>query len=181
MHTLLCVCPPSVESLFPSVLSKSCNQIPLAFKVWFSGNSSSCCRTPRLGSLTWGSEPSHQWVDFCRLIVVQFVSRPASAYWILFYCDCAPSAVSLWLLLCLWMWGICFGEFQCLPVSDCSAVSCDSVLSQEGVSACPSSPPSWTSLLKPYRKFLCMKKVEIQYIKICLFTMLIASFDAQKF
>ena len=24
------------------------------------------------------------------------------------------------------MWGICFGEFQCLPVDDCSAVSCDS-------------------------------------------------------
>ena len=24
------------------------------------------------------------------------------------------------------MWGIFFGEFQCLPVDDCSAVSCDS-------------------------------------------------------
>ena len=35
-------------------------------------------------------------------------------------------SVSLWLLLCLWMWGIFFGEFQCLPVDDCSAVSCDS-------------------------------------------------------
>ena len=33
MCTLLCVCPPRVESLFPPVLSKSCNQIPLAFKV----------------------------------------------------------------------------------------------------------------------------------------------------
>ena len=31
--TLLCVCPPRVESLFPPVLLKSCNQIPLAFKV----------------------------------------------------------------------------------------------------------------------------------------------------
>ena len=57
MHTLLCVCPPRVECLFPPVLSKSWNQIPLAFKVWFSGNSSSHCRTPRLGGLTWGSEP----------------------------------------------------------------------------------------------------------------------------
>ena len=26
------------------------------------------------------------------------------------------------------MWGIFFGEFQCLPVDDCSAVSCDSGL-----------------------------------------------------
>ena len=33
VHTLLCVCPPRVESLFPPVLSKSCNQILLAFKV----------------------------------------------------------------------------------------------------------------------------------------------------
>ena len=33
MCTLLCVCPPRVESLFPPVLSKSRNQILLAFKV----------------------------------------------------------------------------------------------------------------------------------------------------
>ena len=33
MHPLLCVCPPRVESLFLPVLSKSCNQILLAFKV----------------------------------------------------------------------------------------------------------------------------------------------------
>ena len=33
MCTLVCVCPPRVESLFLPVLSRSCNQIPLAFKV----------------------------------------------------------------------------------------------------------------------------------------------------
>ena len=33
MHTLLRVCPPRLDSLFPPVLSKSCSQIPLAFKV----------------------------------------------------------------------------------------------------------------------------------------------------
>ena len=33
---------------------------------------------------------------------------------------------SLWLLICLWMWGIFFGEVQYLPVNNCSAVSCDS-------------------------------------------------------
>ena len=125
MCTLLCVCPPRVESLFPPVLLKSYNQIPVGFKVWFSRNSSSCCRTPRLGSLTWGSEPSLQWVDFCGVSVLQFVSHPRSSYGIWFYCHCAPPAVSLWLLLCLWMWGIFFGEFRCLPFDDCSAVSCD--------------------------------------------------------
>ena len=126
MHTLLCVCPPRVESLFPPVLPKSCNQIPLAFKVWLSKNSSSRCRTPRLGSLTWGSEPSLQWLDFCGIIVLQCVSHPPSSYGIWFYCDCAPSTISLQLLLCLWMWGIFSGEFQCLPVDDCSAFSYDS-------------------------------------------------------
>ena len=125
MCTLLCVCPSRVESLFPPVPSKSCNPIPLAFKVWFSGNSSSRCWTLRLGSLTWGSEPSLQWVDFCGIIVLWFVSHPPSSYGIWFYCDCAPPTVLLQLLLCLWMWGIFFGEFQCLPVDDCSAVSCD--------------------------------------------------------
>ena len=126
MYTLLCVCSPRVESLFPPVLPKSCNQFPVAFKVWFSRNSSSRCRTPRLGSLTWGSEPSLQWVDFCGISVLQSVSHPPSSYGIWFYCDCAPPTVSLWLLFCLWMWVFLFGEFQCLPVDDCPAASCDS-------------------------------------------------------
>ena len=123
---LLCVCPPRVESLFPPVLLKACNQIPLGFKVWFSRNSSSCCQTPRFGSLAWGWEPSLQWVDFCGISVLQSVSHPPSSYGIRFCCDCAPPTVSLWLLLCLWMWGIFFGEFQCLPVDDCPAATCDS-------------------------------------------------------
>ena len=35
---------------------------------------------PQVGSLTWGSEPSLQWVDFCGIIVLQFVSHPPSSY-----------------------------------------------------------------------------------------------------
>ena len=112
-------------SLFPPVLSRSCNQIPLTFIVWFSRNSSSRCWTSRLGSLTWGSEPSLQCVDFCGISVVQFVSHPPSSYGICLYCDCAPPTVSLW-LLCLWKLDIFFCEFQCFPVNDFSAVSCDS-------------------------------------------------------
>ena len=126
MCTLLWVCPPRVESVFLPVLSKSCNQTPLTFKVWFSGNSPSHCWNPRLVSLMLCSEPSLQWVDFCGISVLQFVSHPPSSYGIWFYCDCTPPTVSLWLLLCLCMWGIFFGEFQCLPFDDCSAVSCDS-------------------------------------------------------
>ena len=131
VHTTLCVPSKSGVSV-PPVLSKSCNEIPLDFKVWFSKNSSSCCWTPRLGSLTWGSEPSLHWVDFCDMSVFQFVSHPPSSCGIWFYCDCAPPAISLWLLLFLWMWGIFFGEFQCLPVKDCSALSCDSAVLARG-------------------------------------------------
>ena len=127
MRTLLCVCPPRVESLFPPVLLKSCSEIPLAFKVWFSRNSSSRCRTP---TLMWGSEPSLQWMDFCGICVLQSVSHPPSSYGI--YCDCTPLTVSLWLLLCLWMWGIFFGDFQPLPVDDCPAASCDSCVLARG-------------------------------------------------
>ena len=126
MHTQLCVCHPGVESLFPPVLSKSCNQFPLGFKVWFSRNSSSCCWTPRLGSLMWGSERSLQWVDFCDISVLHSVSHPPTSSEIWFYCDGAPPTISFWLLLCLWMWGVFFGELQCLPVDDCPAASCDS-------------------------------------------------------
>ena len=54
------------------------------------------------------------------------MSHPPSSYGIWLYCDCDPPTVSLCLLLCLCMSGIFFGEFQCLPVNDCSAVSCDS-------------------------------------------------------
>ena len=126
MRILLCMCPTRVESLFPPVLLMSCNQIPLAFKVWFSRDSSSRCWTPRFGSLMSSSEPSLHWVDFCGISVLQFLSHSPSSYGVWFYCDCAPPTISLWLLLCLWMWGIFFGEFQCLPVNDCSAVSCDS-------------------------------------------------------
>ena len=126
MHTLFCVRPSRVGSLFPPVLSKSCNQFPLGFKVWFSMNSSSCCWTPRLGSLTWGPEPSLQWVDFCGISARPSVSHPHSRYGIWFYSDCAPPTVSLWLLLCPWTWGILLGEVQCLPVDDCPATSCDS-------------------------------------------------------
>ena len=126
MHALFRVHPPRMGSLFLPVLSKSWNQFPLGFKVWFSMNSSSHCRTSKLGSLMWGSEPSLQWVHFCGISVCQSVSHPPSHYGIWFYSDCAPPTISLWLLLCSWTWGILLGEVQRLPLNDCPAASCDS-------------------------------------------------------
>ena len=126
MCTLLCVCPPRVASLFPPVLSKSFNQIPPAFKVWFSRNSFSSCQTPRLGSLTWGSEPSLQWVVFCGISVLQFVNHLPQQLWdfiLLWICPSLRLIVASPFSLDV---GYLFGEFQCLPVDDCSAFSCDS-------------------------------------------------------
>ena len=124
-HTAFCVPCKSGVSVSPSPV-EVLQSNPASLQSWLSKNSSSHCWTSRLGSLTWGSEPSLQWVDFCGTSVLQFVSHPPSGYGIWFYCDCAPPTLSLWLLLCLWRWVIFFGEFQCVPVDDCSAVSCDS-------------------------------------------------------
>ena len=151
MRTLLCVCPPSVESVFPPALSKSCNQILLAFKIRFSGNSSSCCWTPRLGSLIRGSELSLQWVDFCGIIVLQFVSHPPCSYGIWFYCDCALPTISLWLPF-VFGCGVSFlvssNVFLSMTVQQLVVIL---LLSQQGVSTRPSTLPSSTC---PLRGFL---------------------------
>ena len=132
---------------FPqSCQSPTSNQIPLAFKAWFSRNSSSRCGTPRLGSLTWGSEPSLLWVGFCGISVLQFVRHPPISYGIWFYCDCAPPTVSLWFLLCLWMWGIFLVSSSVFLPMIVQQLVVIPLLSQEGVSAHPFTPPSWTSL-----------------------------------
>ena len=101
------VCALQDWSLIPPVLWKSNNQIPLGFKVRFPGDSQSLCQTPRLGSLTWGSEPSQQWKNFFGIIVFQFVGHPPGGYRIWFYCDCVPPTILL-RLLCLWKWGNLF-------------------------------------------------------------------------
>ena len=69
MCAKFCVCPPGLESLLPSVLWKFCNQIPLALKARFPGDSQSLCWIPRLGSLTWGSECSQQWENLLGLLL----------------------------------------------------------------------------------------------------------------
>ena len=140
-HITLCV-PSKSGVLFPPVLSKSCNQIPLAFKVWFFRNYLFHCQTPRLGSLMWGSEPSLQWLDFCGISVLHFVSHSPSSYGIWFYCDCAPPTVSLWFLLCLWMWVYFLLSSSVFLSMIVQLLVVIPVLSQEGVSARPSTLPS---------------------------------------
>ena len=95
-----------------------------AFKARFSGCSSFCYQSPRLGSLMWGSGLSLLWENFCGVIIFQFVGCPLSRYGICFYCDCAPPTLLLW-FLCLLDVGYLFCRFQLFFVNGCSAVSCD--------------------------------------------------------
>ena len=145
MYTLLSVCPPRVESLFLPVLLKSCNQIPLTFKVWFSGNSSSHCWTPTLGSLTWGSEPSLQWVDYCGIIVLKFVSHhPAvMGFDFIVIVPLLPSHCGFSFVFgCGVSFLVSSSVFLLMIVQQLVVIP---VLSQEGVSTCPTLP-SWTNL-----------------------------------
>ena len=102
-----CLCPPRLEFL---VLWKSCNQILLAFKVRLSGDSQPLCwvQVPRLGSLACGSELSKQWESFFGIMVIQFAGHSPGRYGIWLHYICAPPAILLQLLLCLWTWGIFF-------------------------------------------------------------------------
>ena len=66
MHTRFCLCPPGVESLVLPILWKSCNQIPLAFKVRFPGDSQSLllnpqARKPDVELTTFTTVGKHLW------------------------------------------------------------------------------------------------------------------------
>ena len=142
MHTLLCVCPPRVESLFPPVLSKSCNQIPVAFKVWFSRNSSSHCRTPRLGSLT-GSEPSLRgWTSVVQVFSSLWVTHPA--FMGFDFTVIAPLLQSHCGFSFVFGCGVSFlvssSVFLSMIVQQLVVIL---VFLQEGVRSRPSTPPSW--------------------------------------
>ena len=145
--TRFCRCPLRVESLFPPVLWKSCNHILLAFTVRFPWSSQSLCQIPKLGSLTWGSEPSQQQENFFGIINLQFVGCPSSRYGIWFYHDFTPLNILLWLLLCLWIWGIFFFFLVDSSVLLSMVVQLVDilVLSQEEMSAHTSNSPSWNS------------------------------------
>ena len=113
--TKFCLCPPKLESLYPLVLWKSYNQISLALKARFPGDSQPLCQIPRLGSLKLSSEPWQQCGSSFGIVLLS-VGRPPGRYRIWFYCNCVPPTFSLWLLLCLWMW---VSFFWWILVSSC--------------------------------------------------------------
>ena len=108
-----CVCPPSLESLFPLVLGKSCNQIPLGFKVRFPGDSQA--GKPAVGFWTFTALGG---------LLRYHCSHPPSGCGIWFCRDYTSPAILLQLLV--FGCGVCFfGSFQPPPVDACSTVSRD--------------------------------------------------------
>ena len=126
VHVRICVHPPTMKSLLPPVLWGSWNQTPLAFKATCSGGSYSQCWTHRLGCLTWGSELSQLWENFCNIIILQFVAHPPEWYGIWLYHLCAPPTISLWFLLYVFGCSISFLVGSSLfLINGYAAVSCD--------------------------------------------------------
>ena len=82
------VCAPYDWSLFPPVLWKTYNQIPLALKARFPGDSQSLCWIPRLRILTWGSEPSQQYENFFRYYCSPVCGSPTQEVWDLILSNC---------------------------------------------------------------------------------------------
>ena len=76
--------------------------------------------------------------------------HPPDGYGIWFYRDCPPPTCLLW-LLCFWIWGIFFFlvDSSVLLSTIIQQLVVILVLSQEEMSACPSTLSSWTGSLFP--------------------------------
>ena len=72
---------------------------------------------------------------------------PPGRYEIWFYHDCAILNILLWLLLCLWRWGVFFMGSSILLLMVVQQLVVILVLSQEEMNASPSTLPSWTESL----------------------------------
>ena len=112
-------------SLFHPVLWNSYNQIPLAFKVRFPRGFQSLCQIPRLGSLTWGSEPSQQGENFFGILCSHlWVTHTAGmGFDLVVIVPLLPSHCSIFFVFGSRV--SFFDGFQRPPVDGCSTDSCD--------------------------------------------------------
>ena len=74
------------ESQFPTAVQLLCMQVLLILKGRHSGGSFSWCRTLRLGTLMWGSEPCSLRRTSVIVVFISFVAYPADIVgWIFFF------------------------------------------------------------------------------------------------
>ena len=144
MCTLLCVCPPRVESLFPPVLWNSCSQFPVAFEVYSLG-----IPPPVAGPPGWEAWPG-----------AQNLHSMSGLLWYKCSPVCESPTQELWHLILLWLrpsyhlivaspfsldvWYL----FWWVPVSSCWWLSSSSLWfwcsrKREWDRSRPSTQPSW--------------------------------------
>ena len=102
VHTRFRLCPPSLKSVSCSPMevlwSNSAvlqGQIPWRFPVPLLGPQAG---KPDMGIWTFTTVGELLWYYYSPVC-----GLPTIGYGIWFYCDCAHSTISLWLLLCLWL------------------------------------------------------------------------------
>ena len=114
------------ESLFPIPLRLFCLQAPLAFKVRHSGGLSPCCRTPRLGSPIWGSDPLLFGENLCDCVYPPTCGSPSQGCESWIYCVSAPPTHLIVVpSLYLQLWKMFSASLQVIPIDSCSVNSCN--------------------------------------------------------
>ena len=125
VHARFCLCPPRLESLFPPVLWKFYNQIPLAFKVRFPGDSQPCCQNPRLEAWCGVQNLHNSGTTYLVLLFSSlWVTHMAGMEFVfIVIVSLLPPCCGLFFDFVL---GLCFfSGFQCPPIDGCSTPSCD--------------------------------------------------------
>ena len=124
VHMRPCVCPPEWNLHFP----QSCEALAikpclLSKPNPLVGGFSPQCQTPRLGTLTWGSELSLLWETFCDINILQFVDCPLRGYEIWLYDECILPTICCFFFISLdveyHFWGV-----PVFFIDGRSAVSC---------------------------------------------------------
>ena len=162
------VCLPRVESLFPPLLWRSCNQILLAFKVRFPGDPSPFARSPCwkawygaqnirengrtslvfLFSTLWAAHLASMEFDFIGVVPLLL--------------SCYSSTLSLD------VGNLFLVSSHILLLMVVQQLNAVSLLSQVEVCACPSPQPSWTSLLElSFHPFLCPCLIFLAIVMQC--------------
>ena len=144
-HVRFCLCLQDWSICFPQSPWKSYNHIPLTFKARFPGDSQSLCQIPRLGCLFWGLAPLQVLWYYCSPVCGLCTWR----MWDLILSWLPPSyhvteASPLSLNTGYLFQGRGSSILLSIVVQQPVAIL---VFSQEKMSTCPSTPPSWWTIL----------------------------------
>ena len=169
MRTLLCVCPPRMESLLPPVLSKSCSQIPQPSKSYSLGIPPPIAifpvGKPDVGLRTFTPVCGPLWYK-CSPVCESPTPWPGDLIllWL------RPSyhlivAVPLFLDVVHLLWWVPVSSVLLMSVQQLVVIL---VLSQDGVSTRPSTLPSWTNLTKQTLSSLFLYSYALLCLLFCI-------------